>query len=91
MRTILFKDLKFGTDVKKGDSIKPYPTSFGLVRINDEGDLLNLQGYIEGDLEVIIDENEPRLNKFRIPAWEQKTKVYQQSKDQALESFRTTV
>lgn len=91
MKTMLFKDLKFGKDVLEGDSIRPYPTSEGLIRVNDESDLKNLQSYIDGNLEVVIDRKQPWFNVFTIPMWKEKLEQHKKGVAQTLKNWETTV
>jgi len=76
-------NLLFGTNVFQGDSILPYATSDGLVRINSESDLENIKNHLNNDLEVIIDREKPWHSVFEITAftqtrleWEKKKAEY---------------
>lgn len=89
MKTVLFKNLKFGVHVNQYDNIKPYPTSCGLVRICNEDDLINLQKSVNGDLEVVIDNNQPWFSKFTIPAWRDTIQAHEQGKKEMLNSWNT--
>lgn len=90
MITIKFKELEFGKHVVKGDSILPYATSEGLIRINDESDLLNLQNYVDGELDVIIDRTKAWYDRFKIPAWNEVREAYKKGKYEMLKNWQTT-